>query len=107
MQDFILLMGVESKLRNHHPELRNVRPLFFLFCSSGREAADLLSRVRAINRCTTIGRRIHHGVCPRKTFIWQDCVMRRRSCWVIRIEASVNGGFHHCLRRGKTSQPTR
>ena len=28
LQDFILLMGVESKVRNHHPELRNVRPLF-------------------------------------------------------------------------------
>ena len=27
VQDFILLMGVESKIRNHHPELRNVRQI--------------------------------------------------------------------------------
>ena len=30
-QDFILLMGVESKVKNHHPELKNVRPLFPFF----------------------------------------------------------------------------
>ena len=37
VQDFILLMGVESKVKNHHAELRNVRHLssFPVCCGEG------------------------------------------------------------------------
>ena len=44
-QDFILLIGVETKLQNHHPELKNVSKAHFSR-PSWQNAADLLTPSR-------------------------------------------------------------
>ncbi|CAD6593355.1 MAG: hypothetical protein ASARMPREDX12_007103 [Alectoria sarmentosa] len=51
--DFILLIGVETKLHNHHPELRNVRPFSVRFAQSTRLTASSQSYKSVFYHWTT------------------------------------------------------
>ena len=74
-KDFMLLIGVETKLSNHHPDLRNVRAFFSLHIAMIR---GLILCARAINPCFTIGRLTHLEVFLLKIFEWLGCVMIRQ-----------------------------
>ena len=90
MQDFILLIGVETKLQNHHPELKNVRRV----PAHLTEISALTPTIRAINRCLITGRLMCPVVFPRKIYVWHACVMIRQSFWDTWLEVDVNRRPH-------------